>query len=81
VLLESVLIQNERLGQLPEPLSAIVCVLQLHTRVSSHIYNSFHLDSAAGGGMVQPCEAAYLASNDRNRGSDIQAPPVTVLVL
>jgi hypothetical protein len=27
VLLESVLIQDERLGQLPEPLSAIVCVI------------------------------------------------------
>jgi hypothetical protein len=31
--------------------------------------------------MVQPCEAAYLASIDRVRGGDIQAPPVTVLVL
>jgi hypothetical protein len=41
----------------------------------------FHLDSAAGGGMVQPCEAAYLASVDPSRGVNIQAPSVTVLVL
>jgi hypothetical protein len=31
--------------------------------------------------MVQPCEAAYLASVDQVRGVNIQAPSVTVLVL
>jgi hypothetical protein len=31
--------------------------------------------------MVQPCEAAYLASVDQARGANIQAPSVTVLVL
>ncbi|THG98002.1 hypothetical protein EW026_g4118 [Hermanssonia centrifuga] len=64
VLLESCLMSHERLGTLPEPLSAIV----------------FHFDTAAGGGRVQPCEAAYLAALDTDRGGDATPPAVTVLV-
>jgi hypothetical protein len=81
-----VLIQDDRLGRLPKPLSAIVYVpVTPDSRRPSFVthghLNRFHLDSAAGGGMVQPCEAAYLASVDQARGANIQAPSVTVLVL
>ncbi|GJE88158.1 hypothetical protein PsYK624_042410 [Phanerochaete sordida] len=65
VLLESCLMTDERLGTLPAPLSAIV----------------FHFDTAAGGGAVQPCEAAYLAALDGVRAGSATAPTVTVLVL
>ncbi|KIP04589.1 hypothetical protein PHLGIDRAFT_189641 [Phlebiopsis gigantea 11061_1 CR5-6] len=65
VLLESCLMKDARLGTLPEPLSAIV----------------FHYDTAAGGGSVQPCEAAYLSSPDKVRGKCAVPPDVTVLVL
>ncbi len=41
----------------------------------------FHFDTAAGGGLVQPCEAAYLAALDKDRGGDAIPPLVTVLVL
>jgi hypothetical protein len=41
----------------------------------------FHFDTAAGGGAVQPCEAAYLASLDDVRGGSAKAPNVRVLVL
>ncbi|THG98001.1 hypothetical protein EW026_g4117 [Hermanssonia centrifuga] len=64
VILESCLMSHERLGTLPEPLSALV----------------FHFDTAAGGGLVQPCEAAYLAALDKDRGGDAIPPLVTVLV-
>lgn len=36
---------------------------------------------AAGGGSVQPCEAAYLGSLDPARGGSAVPPEVTVLVL
>ncbi|KZV75963.1 hypothetical protein PENSPDRAFT_680683 [Peniophora sp. CONT] len=65
VLLESCLVKDERIGTLPEPLSALV----------------FHFDTAAGGGLVQPCEAAYLAALDPSRAANARAPPVKVLVL
>ncbi|VDC07734.1 unnamed protein product [Peniophora sp. CBMAI 1063] len=65
VLLESCLVKDERLGTLPEPLSALV----------------FHFDTAAGGGLVQPCEAAYLAALDPSRAGNARAPPVKVLVM
>ncbi|GJE88163.1 hypothetical protein PsYK624_042460 [Phanerochaete sordida] len=65
VLLESCLMADPRLGTLPAPLSAIV----------------FHFDTAAGGGAVQPCEAAYLASLDTEHGGGATPPGVTVLVL
>ncbi|KAI0314555.1 hypothetical protein OF83DRAFT_1136202 [Amylostereum chailletii] len=65
VLLESCLIRDERLGTLPEPLSALV----------------FHFDTAAGGGMVQPCEVAYLATLDAVRGGTARPPPVKVFVM
>ncbi|EKM56166.1 uncharacterized protein PHACADRAFT_145298 [Phanerochaete carnosa HHB-10118-sp] len=65
VLLESCLMSDPRLGTLPEPLSALV----------------FHFDTAAGGGAVQPCEAAYLSMLDPQNGGDAVAPTVTVLVL
>ncbi|EKM56169.1 uncharacterized protein PHACADRAFT_209653 [Phanerochaete carnosa HHB-10118-sp] len=65
VLLESCLMADSRLGTLPAPLSALV----------------FHFDTAAGGGAVQPCEAAYLATLDNERGGDVTPPTVTVLVL
>ncbi|GJE88159.1 hypothetical protein PsYK624_042420 [Phanerochaete sordida] len=65
VLLESCLMADRRLGTLPEPLSALV----------------FHFDTAAGGGAVQPCEAAYLASVESSRGGEVVPPDVTVLVL
>lgn len=41
----------------------------------------FHYDTAAGGGLVQPCEAAYIACLDAVRGGSAQAPVVNVLVL
>lgn len=42
----------------------------------------FHYDTAAGGGLVQPCEAAYLSAVDRTRsGDDVVPPKVTVLVV
>lgn len=41
----------------------------------------FHFDSAAGSGFVQPCEAAYLASLDAQRGRNATAPEVTILVM
>lgn len=44
-------------------------------------FYSFHFDSAAGSGYVQPCEAAYLASLDAIRGGNAVAPDVTVLVM
>ncbi|EKM56167.1 uncharacterized protein PHACADRAFT_184852 [Phanerochaete carnosa HHB-10118-sp] len=65
VLLESCLMADPRLGTLPAPLSALV----------------FHFDTAAGGGAVQPCEAAYLAALDTERGGNATPPKVTVLVL
>ncbi|EIN14675.1 hypothetical protein PUNSTDRAFT_140908 [Punctularia strigosozonata HHB-11173 SS5] len=65
VLLESCLIKDDRVGTLPAPLSGLV----------------FHFDTAAGGGVVQPCEAAYLASLDPYRGKNAVPPRVTVLVL
>ncbi|KAI0344940.1 hypothetical protein BDW22DRAFT_1469295 [Trametopsis cervina] len=66
VLLESCLIKDTRIGILPEPLSALL----------------FHFDTAAGGGFVQPCEAAYLSQLNPNlRGEGIVPPPVTVLVV
>ncbi|KIP08577.1 hypothetical protein PHLGIDRAFT_44166, partial [Phlebiopsis gigantea 11061_1 CR5-6] len=65
VLLESCLMSDPSLGTLPAPLTAIV----------------FHFDTAAGGGLVQPCEAAYLAALDTGRGIDATPPAVTVLVL
>ncbi|GJE88165.1 hypothetical protein PsYK624_042480 [Phanerochaete sordida] len=65
VLLESCLMADARLGTLPEPLSALV----------------FHFDTAAGGGAVQPCEAAYLSTLDAKNGEGAVAPTVTVLVL
>ncbi|KZV75964.1 hypothetical protein PENSPDRAFT_680684 [Peniophora sp. CONT] len=65
VLLESCLIKDDRLGTLPEPLSALV----------------FHFDTAAGGGHIQPCEAAYLAALHPDRAGIARAPPVKVLVL
>ncbi|VDB85071.1 unnamed protein product [Peniophora sp. CBMAI 1063] len=65
VLLESCLIRDKRLGTLPAPLSALV----------------FHFDTAAGGSLVQPCEAAYLAALHPTRGRDARAPPVKVLVM
>ena len=43
--------------------------------------DSFHFDTAAGGGAVQPCEAAYLAALDNERGGEATPPTVTVLVL
>lgn len=42
---------------------------------------SFHFDTAAGGGAVQPCEAAYIGSLNPARSGSAKAPPVTVLVL
>lgn len=42
---------------------------------------SFHFDTAAGGGAVQPCEAAYLGTLDTTHGGDATPPAVTVLVL
>ncbi|KAF8651035.1 hypothetical protein AX16_004898 [Volvariella volvacea WC 439] len=65
VLLESCLIKDERLGFLPQPLSAVV----------------FHFDSAAGGNRVRPCEAAYLSTLDPELGEEARPPKVTVLVL
>ncbi|EKM51770.1 uncharacterized protein PHACADRAFT_150450 [Phanerochaete carnosa HHB-10118-sp] len=65
VLLEGCLIQDSRIGALPAPLSALV----------------FYLDSASGSGIVQPCEAAYLAMLDAHRGGHAKPPNVTVLVL
>lgn len=65
VLLESSLIADHRIGTLPAPLSGLV----------------FHFDTAAGGGHVQPCEAAYLATLDPRRAAGSQAPQVVVLVL
>jgi hypothetical protein len=47
----------------------------------SHPILSFHYDTAAGGGVVQPCEAAYLSSIDPIRGGDAVPPQVTVLVV
>lgn len=41
----------------------------------------FHFDTAAGGGLVQPCEAAYLAALHPSRGRDVRAPSVKVLVM
>jgi hypothetical protein len=81
VLLESVLIPDPRLGQLPEPLSALVYVkrrIAVRWKLKLH---RFHLDTAAGGGMVQPCEAAYLAAVDLAHFGDIAAPTVKILVL
>ncbi|EKM56159.1 uncharacterized protein PHACADRAFT_209647 [Phanerochaete carnosa HHB-10118-sp] len=65
VFLEGCLITDPRLGTLPEPLSALV----------------FHYDTAAGGGAVQPCEAAYLSCLDATRGGQATPPEVIVLVL
>ncbi|EIN04825.1 hypothetical protein PUNSTDRAFT_138025 [Punctularia strigosozonata HHB-11173 SS5] len=65
VLLESCLIKDDRVGTLPAPLSGLL----------------FHFDTAAGGGVVQPCEAAYLASLDPRRGEHAVPPRVTVLCL
>lgn len=43
---------------------------------------SFHFDTAAGGGLVQPCEAAFLsAPNPKLPANDITLPAVTVLVV
>lgn len=44
-------------------------------------YPRFHFDTAAGGGLVQPCEAAYLAALDTSRAGNARAPPVKVLVM
>jgi hypothetical protein len=82
VLLEGILIQNPRLGTLPQPLSALVCVTSGSRYVRVLLtYRSFHFDTAAGGSAVQPCEAAYLASPHPTRGAGIVPPSVTVLVL
>ncbi|KAF8637208.1 hypothetical protein AX16_010867 [Volvariella volvacea WC 439] len=65
VLMESCLIQDERLGSLPKPLSTVV----------------FHFDPTAGEGQGTPCEAAYLSTLNPQRGRGATPPKVTVLVL
>ena len=53
----------------------------LYLTLCTEVEISFHFDTAAGGGAVQPCEAAYLACLDAARGRDATPPQVTVLVL
>ena len=44
-------------------------------------YSSFHFDTAAGGGLVQPCEAAYLSSINPSLLDEMKPPEVKVLVV
>ena len=45
------------------------------------LYARFYFDTAAGSGLVQPCEAAYLSAIDAVRGVGMTPPAVTVLVV
>ena len=75
---------DSRLGTLPAPLSALVYVSSIqsnHAKLNTVILPRFHFDTAAGGGAVQPCEAAYLATLDTERGGGATPPAVIVLVL
>lgn len=60
--------------------SCVCTALFAHTPVLISIIR-FHFDTAAGGGAVQPCEAAYLAAIDSVRGGAAIPPKVTVLVM
>jgi hypothetical protein len=85
VLIESCLIKDPRLGTLHAPLSSLVYVYYRSfswlSEAGSLLILSFHFDTAAGGGSVQPSEAAYVAALDPSRARDARPPHVTVLVL
>jgi hypothetical protein len=61
--------------------SGIYTHIQFLCPVIDPVDLSFHFDTAAGGGHVQPCEAAYLASLNPEIANGAIAPEVVVLVM